>query len=137
MNDKKEILKSTIVSQDWTQTVGVKGKSQELENFSSQEKIEAQNKKLKRIKKQSKSHIYFSIKYKIFLIIIWLIFFASFIVGFIVHYEVKSHVNASTIIWTFSSIIFCVSVIYSYLYYKANSNSSPENMRNYLKYFPL
>ena len=81
---------------------------------------------------------YFSIKYTIFLASIWIIFFAAFIVGFIVHYDVKnSSVTASSIIWTFSGIDFIFSIIFTYLYVKATKAKTNEELHKYLRLIPI
>lgn len=92
------------------------------------------NKKSKN--KKSKKY-YFSIKYTVLLITLWLIFTASFIVGFIVHFDVKSAVNASSIIWSFSGIILVVSILYSIVYYKARKARTNEELGRLLKFIPL
>ena len=98
-------------------------------------------KKLLRRKKQKKKkpsrvNVY-SMKYLIMLITLWIIFLATFIVGFIVHYEVENSVNASSIIWTLSVVVFVISMIFTVLYVRARKASSTEESEKFLKYFPI
>jgi len=90
-----------------------------------------------RMKKKRKTKYVLSLKHKIFLIILWLIFLSSFVVGFIIHFDVKSSVNASSIIWSFSSIIFCICLIYSVIFYKAKNAKTQEELGKYLRLVPL
>ena len=90
-----------------------------------------------RRKKKKNQILYFSIKYSIFVATLWLIFLAAFIVGFIVHFDVKGPVTASGIIWSFSALVFFLAVVYSYIYYKAKRNISSEYLQRYLRMFPV
>ncbi len=90
-----------------------------------------------KMKRKKKSKYNFSLKYTIFLIILWLIFVASFIIGFIVHFDFKSSVTASSILWTFSSLMFCINVVYSIIYYKAKNSKTQEELGKYLKFVPV
>jgi len=78
-----------------------------------------------------------SMKYKIFLITLWIVFFSSFIVGFITHFEIKLPITASGIIWCFSFIMLIVAVIYSHFYYKICRSDDVEEKIKLLKNFPF
>lgn len=94
--------------------------------------------KLAKAKTKKVEKHYFSIKYTIFLTSIWIIFIASFIVGFIVHYDIKnSSVTASSIIWTFSGLDFVFSIIFTYLYVKAKKAKTNEELYKYLRLIPI
>jgi hypothetical protein len=103
--------------------------------------VEKETRKIKKKKKESK--IFFSMKYIIYLITLWLIFFAAFIIGFILHFDKpanQSMINASTVIWAFSSFIFVIAILYTFIYYKAkkaNEAHNLEEMRKYLRFIPL
>jgi len=91
--------------------------------------------KEKLLKNLSRGEI--SIKYLIFVIILFLIFLVSFIVGFILHFDLKLHVTASGIIWTFSFIMLCLTIFYSYIYYKIKKTKIVEEKYKLLKCFPM
>jgi hypothetical protein len=90
-----------------------------------------------RMKRKKKTKYVISLKYKIFLIVLWLIFLSSFIVGFILHFDVKSPVSASSILWAFSFCVFCVCVVYSVIFYKAKHAKTQEELGKYLKFVPV
>ena len=60
----------------------------------------------------------FRSRHTAYLFSVWIIFVAVFICGFIVHFESDDNITASSILWTFSAVIFFFAIIYSYLYYK-------------------
>jgi uncharacterized membrane protein (DUF485 family) len=91
----------------------------------------------KKLLKKKKKYYHMSMKYTVYLFTFWFIFLASFIVGFIIHYQVKTALNASTIIWSFSGFIFVISLIYTIIYYKAKKAKTPEELEKYLKFLPL
>ncbi len=97
--------------------------------------IRKKNEKLKLLKSINRGII--SVKYKIFLATLWIIFLISFIVGFITHFEIKLPVTASGIIWTFSFIFLILASIYSYLYFKINKSDNSEEKLNLLRLFPF
>lgn len=78
-----------------------------------------------------------SIKYKVFLITLWIIFLASFIVGFITHFDLKLPVTASGIIWSFSFIVLVIAIVYSVIFYKISKSNLPEEKYRLLQNFPL
>jgi hypothetical protein len=78
-----------------------------------------------------------SIKYLIFIIILFIIFLVSLIVGFILHFDLKLHVTASGIIWTFSFILLCLTIFYSYIYFKIKKAKIIEEKYKLLRYFPM
>lgn len=78
----------------------------------------------------------FSSRHTAYLISLWVIFMISFICGFVVHFDTEKNVTASSILWTFSAIIFMVSLAYSYAYYKCAKAKSEEELQKYLKYIP-
>jgi len=80
--------------------------------------------------------LYFSERYTVYLIVIWVIFVLVFISGFIVHFDTDKNVTASSILWTFSCVICFFGIIFSYLYYKCKTSKTPEELNKYLKYFP-
>jgi hypothetical protein len=99
-------------------------------SYSTRRKNKEKNKR-----KVNKNHL--SLKYGIFLFTLWLTFMASFIMGFIVHYDIPNKVNAASIIWTFSGVLFIISMCYTYLYHKAKKCYNSDSLRDYLKYFPI
>lgn len=91
--------------------------------------------KQKLLKTLSKGNL--SLKYKIFLITLWIVFLASFIIGFITHFEIKLPITASGIIWSFSFIIFIVALIYSRIFYRVSKSNDAEEKLRLLKNFPF
>ena len=91
--------------------------------------------KLKSLKALGKGQI--SLKYKVFVITLWIIFFISFLVGFITHFNLKLPITASGIIWSFNFIIFIIALIYTYLYYKIIRSPLPEDKLKLLQNFPM
>lgn len=104
------------------------------ENFKMNNDLETR--KTKRKKKPVRVNIN-SIKYLILLITMWAIFLATFIVGFVVHYEVDNSVTASSVIWTLSFIVFVISIIFTLLYYKARKARNIEESEKFLRYLPI
>ena len=78
----------------------------------------------------------FSSRHTAYLISIWLIFVVVFITGFIVHFDTDNNVTASSILWTFSGVLFCFGILYSYLYYKCSKAKSKEELYKYLRFIP-
>lgn len=112
----------------------LKSKSKsELRKINSE--IRKKNEKQKLLKSLSRGKL--SIKYKIFLITLWIVFLASFIVGFITHFEIKLPITASGIIWSFSFVILIVALIYSMVYYKVAKSVDAEEKFRLLKYYPF
>lgn len=95
---------------------------------------QSKNNTKKRIKKKAK--LYFSSKHTAYLIVLWLIFLITFIVGFVVHFDTTKNVTASSILWTFSLVIFGFSVLYSYCYYMCSHAKTETELQKYLKYIP-
>ncbi len=85
-------------------------------------------------KKRKPKKYFFSLKYTVFLLTIWLIFLAAFIVGFILRFDVESSISASTIIWCFSAFILIIAVLYTCIYYRARKARNDEEMQKYLKF---
>ena len=80
--------------------------------------------------------INFSSKHTAYLYSVWIVFLAVFITGFIVHFETDSGITASSILWTFSGVLFFFAVIYSYLYYKCKKAKNKEELYKYLRFIP-
>ena len=78
----------------------------------------------------------FSSRHTAYLFSVWIVFVAVFVCGFIVHFETDNSVTASSILWTFSGVIFFFGVIYSYLYYKCSKAKSKEELYKYLRFIP-
>ena len=78
----------------------------------------------------------FSSRHTAYLISIWFVFVAVFICGFIVHFETDNSVTASSILWTFSSVLLFFAIIYSYLYHKCAKAKSKEELYKYLRFIP-
>ena len=87
-------------------------------------------------KRELEEELYLSSKHTIYLFSIWFVFIITFISGFIVHYDTIQNVTASSIIWTFSSIICIFAVLYSYCYYKCLHAKNVKEIQKYLKYIP-
>ena len=87
-------------------------------------------------KRELEEELYLSLKHKIYLFTIWLMFIITFISGFIVHYDTIENVTASSILWTFSSIICFLAILYTYCYYKCIHAKSIKEQQKYLKYIP-
>lgn len=94
------------------------------------------NSQIKKRKRKLKEPLYFSFRHTIYLITLWVIFAATFIIGFIVHFDTVQNVTASSIMWTFSIILFVFCILYSYNYYRCIKAKTEEELQNYLKYFP-
>lgn len=107
------------------------------ENNYSNSKSNDPNDRIRRKKKKKMEIYYFSSKYTIFLVTLWLVFFATFIVGFILHFDVKTSINASSIIWAFSAIIFVISILYTLVYCKAKKATNVEELQKYLRLMPI
>lgn len=54
------------------------------------------------------------------LIILWLAFVSSFVIGFILHFNFQKGITASSIMWSLSFVFFILSLIYSIIYFKHN-----------------
>ena len=108
-----------------------KRESVEVKEFNDKKKINDKSRK-----KKKKHKLYFSFRHTASLITLWGIFLASFIVGFIVHFDTTRNVTASSIIWTFSVIICVASILYSFNYYRCTKAKSDEELQKYLKLFP-
>ena len=78
----------------------------------------------------------FSSRHTAYLFSIWIVFIAVFITGFIVHFETDNNVTASSILWTFSGVLFFFGILYSYLYYKCSKAKSKEELYKYLRFIP-
>ena len=78
----------------------------------------------------------FSSRHTAYLYSIWIVFIAVFITGFIVHFDTDNNITASSILWTFSGVLLCFAIIYSYLYYKCSKAKSNEELYKYLKFIP-
>jgi membrane protein insertase Oxa1/YidC/SpoIIIJ len=89
-------------------------------------------KKKKKIKANPKS-----IKYIVFIGTIWVIFAGFLIAGCMVHFKEADNINAASILWTLSFIVFIIGCIYTYLYVKARRAASKEEKIKLLKYLPL
>ena len=77
------------------------------------------------------------LRYLIFVITLWIVFTISFILGFILHYDLQSDVTFSSILWTFSFIIFVIATIFTILYRKAKKETDFSKKISYLKFFPV
>jgi hypothetical protein len=106
------------------------------DDYSGQGHKNLNEKKTLRKKKKPKRY-FFSFKYTVFLITIWLIFLAAFIVGFILRFDVDSSINASTILWCFSAFILVIAVLYTCIYHRARKARNDEEMQKYLKLIPF
>ena len=78
----------------------------------------------------------FSSRHTAYLFSIWIIFIAVFITGFIVHFDTDNNVTASSILWTFSGVLLCFAIIYSYLYYKCSKAKNNQELYKYLRFIP-
>ena len=78
----------------------------------------------------------FNSRHTAYLFSIWIIFIATFMTGFIVHFETDSDITASSIIWTFSGVLLIFALIYSYLYYKCSQAKTGEEMYKYARFIP-
>ena len=87
-------------------------------------------------KRELEEELYLSSKHTIYLFTIWLVFIITFTSGFIVHYDTIENVTASSILWTFSSIICILAILYTYCYYKCIHAKSIKEQQKYLKYIP-
>ena len=78
----------------------------------------------------------FSSRHTAYLFSIWIVFIVVFITGFIVHFDTDNNITASSILWTFSGVLLCFAIIYSYLYYKCSKAKSNEELYKYLRFIP-
>jgi len=113
----------------------------DLDNFNyyqkkNEDKINKRKRRRMQRKKELEKELYFSSKHTIYLFSIWFVFIIIFISGFIVHYDTIQNVTASSILWTFSSIICIFAILYSYCYYKCLHAKSDKEIQKYLKYIP-
>ena len=113
----------------------------DLDNFNyyqkkNEDKINERKRRRMQRKKELEKELYFSSKHTIYLFSIWFVFIIIFISGFIVHYDTIQNVTASSILWTFSSIICIFAILYSYCYYKCLHAKSDKEIQKYLKYIP-
>ena len=100
-------------------------------------KIDNINRKYKKKRRKNlNEQLYFSFKHTVYLITLWAIFFASFSIGFLVHFDTIKNVTASSILWTFSLILLFFCILYSYNYYRCTKAKTEEELQKYLKYFP-
>lgn len=121
------------------------GLEKEVNTSSQQDELEMENRvkrtkekrKHRLLKKKTKLYSHMSYRYTVYLISFWLIFIASFIMGFVVHYDIPNTVNISTILWCFSAILFIISTLYSLVFYKAKQAKTKEELTKYLKYIPI
>lgn len=112
----------------------------QINTFSSstrKEQINLRKKKEKEKVLKSLSRGDLSIKYLIFIIILYVIFLITLIIGFILHFDLKLHVTASGILWTFSFIMLVLSIFYTLIYKKIKKSKDPEEKYNLIRYFPL
>ena len=113
----------------------------DLDNFNyyqkkNEDKINKRKRRRMQRKKELEKELYLSSKHTIYLFSIWFVFIIIFISGFIVHYDTIQNVTASSILWTFSSIICIFAILYSYCYYKCLHAKSDKEIQKYLKYIP-
>ena len=101
-----------------------------------EDKINKRKRRRMQRKKELEKELYFSSKHTIYLFSIWFVFIIIFISGFIVHYDIIQNVTASSILWTFSSIICIFAILYSYCYYNCLHAKSDKEIQKYLKYIP-
>ncbi len=101
-----------------------------------EDKINERKRRRIQRKKELEKELYLSSKHTIYLFSIWFVFIIIFISGFIVHYDTIQNVTASSILWTFSSIICILAILYSYCYYKCLHAKSDKEIQKYLKYIP-
>ena len=101
-----------------------------------EDKINERKRRRIQRKKELEKELYLSSKHTIYLFSIWFVFIIIFISGFIVHYDTIQNVTASSILWTFSSIICIFAILYSYCYYKCLHAKSDKEIQKYLKYIP-
>jgi hypothetical protein len=94
---------------------------------------------IKEKKRDKKKHISVSspLRYIVFISTLWIVFTISFILGFILHYDLQSDITFSSILWTFSTILFIIATIYTTLFYKARNSVDYEKKVSYLKFFPV
>jgi hypothetical protein len=78
-----------------------------------------------------------SIKYIVFIGTIWVIFIGFLVAGCMVHFKEADNINAASILWALSFIVFIIGCIYTYLYVKARHANSKEDKIKLLKYLPL
>ena len=113
----------------------------DLDNFNyyqkkNEDKINERKRRRMQRKKRIRKRIIFIFKtYNLFIFNL-VCFIIIFISGFIVHYDIIQNVTASSILWTFSSIICIFAILYSYCYYKCLHAKSDKEIQKYLKYIP-
>jgi hypothetical protein len=119
------------------QVMDVKSESVHYNNNNNNNNNNKRKRKYKRKNSEDDDlNLYFSERYTVYLIVIWVIFILVFISGFIVHFDTEKNVTASSILWTFSGILCFFGIVFSYIYYKSKNAKTPEEMNKYLKYFP-
>ena len=93
--------------------------------------------KFKKNKKERK--YFFTLRYTVLLFTLWIVFIGAFIIGFILRYvyDKKIPLNASSIVWAFSSFLFLINSIYTYLYWKAKNAINNEERKKYLRFIPI
>jgi hypothetical protein len=94
--------------------------------------VDKKFKKSKKLKINPKS-----IKYIIFISTLWLIFLGFLIAGLLVHFKEANNINAASILWALSFVVFIIACIYTYLYIKARQSATKEDKIKLLKYMPL
>ena len=92
--------------------------------------------KLSRFQDDEDTLLDFSSRHTAFLFSIWIVFAAVFLTGFIVHFDTDNNITASSILWTFSGVLFFFGILYSYLYYKCSKAKSKEELYKYLRFIP-
>jgi len=91
----------------------------------------------KQRKRQKKVYVGSSFRFLVFVITLWIVCLASLILGFILHFDMNTAVTFSSILWTFSFIIFVIASAYSYFYYKLKHTNDNESKIMYSKFFPV
>lgn len=119
-------------------SVSVKNSNYSILESSSPEYKEYRRKLKKTIIETKDKETQLSIKHLIFVIILWVGFVGSLIVGLILHFELSSGVTASSILWSLS-IIFCIiASAYTFLYCKIKYDGLGSKKKLYLlKFFPI
>lgn len=87
---------------------------------------------------QKKLELKLSIRHTIFIVMLWIGFITSLIIGMILHFPLDSGITASSILWTISFIFLIISIIFTYFYCRIRFDliSKHDEVR-YLSYFPL
>ena len=91
----------------------------------------------KHTQKKKKVVISSPLRYGVFIATLWVVFCISFILGFVLHFDLKSDVTFSSILWTFSFIICVLATTYSILLYKSRNATDYDTKVFYLKFFPV